>query len=185
MVLWPGGSLCFIGELSGDSHSRLCVVFLCVCTSVLQTCCHPTVCVSASRNAANEREEGACRGQEQGQNNTGCQESVRECVHVCLTIPLTSFCWEPESENACVHETSQASLLIGRNKCVSVCVCILSVTMPPPHTHTFRTNRKLRLEGSSSSRADVSELSRATIKNKQEVVGHCEGPMRSEQTRMF
>lgn len=81
-----------------------------------------------------------------------------------------------------MHETSQASLLIGRNKCVSVCVCILSVTMPPP---TFHTNRKLRLEGSSSSRADVSELSRATIKNKQEVVGQCEGPMRSEQTRML
>lgn len=148
-------TLFYRGALRRFPLSTVCCVFVCVHECASDLLSPDRVCVSASRNAANEREEGACRGQEQGQNNTGCQESVREWVHVCLTIPLTSFCWEPESENACVHETSQASLLIGRNKCVSVCVCILSVTMPPPHTH-FPHKQK------------------AQARRKQQLTGRCE-----------
>lgn len=143
-----------------------------VCMSVFQTCCYPTVCMSASRDTANKRGRGLHGVGTKQQRLPG----MCMCVCCCHTIPLTSFCWETESENVCTCNSS--SLYPLREQCV--CMFIKRDHVSPP-----RSNRLLRLvhvpptEGSNSSRADASALSGATIKNKQEVDGQGKEPMRA------
>lgn len=141
-----------------------------VCMSVFQTCCYPTECVSASRHAANKRGgAGAAWGRDK---TTAAARSVYVCN--CVSQYRWPLSAEKQKVRMCAHATPLAS-----QREVSMCVFIKCDHVSPP-----LLNRRLRLvhvpptEGSNSSRADASSLSGATIKNKQEVDGQGEGPMR-------
>lgn len=105
--------------LLGDPNSWLCV----------HECVRPVT--QLSRNSANKGKGVAGAGTKQQ-----WLPRVYLCLCVSLTIPLTSFCWETESE-----EVSDRS--------VFVCVWSLSVTMCPPQApsstlHSAQTEAEAR-----------------------------------------
>lgn len=177
IILWPED--CFV--CTGSSHYYW--LYLCVCA-----CLKPVVtrlCACQLAEILPTREEGVGSG---GQNNSGCQEPVSVCESHNTTdlFLLRNRKWE------CVcTQTPLASFSQGEVECVFVCMCAFSLKRDhvcPPSPPA--PNRRLRLvhvlpteeSNSSSSRADASALSGATIKHKQEVDGQTGGPMRATIT---
>lgn len=139
-------------------------------------------CVRVSKKKCCQQEVGRGGGLQGAGAGTKQQRLPVVYQSVFLTMPLTSFCYENESE--CVREPPVAGLHTGRGirarARVCVCVCSLSVTMRLPRPCS---SRRLRLvhgppnrRKQSGSRADASALSWARTKNKQEVDGEGAGP---------
>lgn len=95
-----------------------------VCMSVFQTCCYPTVCMSACRYAANKRGRGL--------HGAGTKQQRLPGVCMCVCAGASQYHWPlsaEENENVC---TCNSSSLYPLWEKVCMCVCSLSVTMCLP-----------------------------------------------------